>query len=268
MIRAAAVFVMVIALGAMAGKPAAKVKAPATKAPAAEAKAPAAEAPAAAPSMKAEEVIAKVDQIMSPAEFEAKLTFVSHKAQGDTHTYSMRMLKKDGDKFRIWFLSPPDDVGQEVLRIGNDMWAYMPNLKRSLKVSTKQDFQGGDFANSDVLRVDLMRDYTPVFKEGTAADYLFELTAKNDEVTYAKILAVVRKADNQPLKFDYYTGSGKLVRSLEFTEIKTFGKTARPSKLVMHNMLEPKRMSEMIYDTYSVKKDLDGALFEQAALGR
>lgn len=231
------------------------------------------EAPAAAPAAPAAaenpaDILTKVDAILSPPEFEAKLTFVSHKSAGEVHTYSLRLLKKDSDKFRIWFLSPPDDVGQEVLRISNDMWSYMPNLKRALKVSTKQDFQGGDFANSDVLRVELMRDYTPVIKESTAEQWVLELTAKNDEVTYARVLLTVRKKDNQPTQFEYFTGSGKLVRKMELADLKTYGKLVRPTKWVMHNMLEPKRRSEMTYDTFNLRKDIDGAVFEQSALGR
>lgn len=214
------------------------------------------------------EILTQVDAILSPPEFEAKLTFVSHKAKGEAHTYSMRLIKKDSDKFRAYFLSPPDDVGQEVLRLGDDMWAYMPNVKRALKISTKQDFQGGDFANSDVLRVQLMQDYTPVVKETKADVWVLELTAKSDKVTYARIVMSVRKKDYQPQQFEYFTGSGKLVRKMELSELKSFGKTIRPTKWVMHNMLEPKRMSEMTYDTFALRKDLDAALFEQSALGR
>lgn len=216
----------------------------------------------------APEVLTRVDTILSPPEFEAKVTFISHKAQGDVHTYSMRLLKKDSDKFRLWFTGPPDDVGQEVLRVADDMWSYMPNIKRALKISTKQDFQGGDFANSDVLRVELMRDYTPTIKESTPEQWVLELIAKNDEVTYAKIKLWVRKKDDQPTQFEYYTGAGKLVRKMELLDLKTYGKLVRPAKWVMHNMLEPKRVSEMIYDTFTFRKDIDRGLFEQAALGR
>ncbi len=259
---------LVVAL--LAGIASAKTKPakPKTPPPAAAAAAPATEAAAPAAAENPADILTKVDAILSPPEFEAKLTFVSHKSQGEVHTYSLRLLKKDSDKFRIWFLSPPDDVGQEVLRISNDMWSYMPNLKRALKVSTKQDFQGGDFANSDVLRVELMRDYTPVIKESTAEQWVLELTAKNDEVTYARVLLVVRKKDNQPIQFEYFTGSGKLVRKMELADLKAYGKLVRPTKWVMHNMLEPKRRSEMTYDTFNLRKDLDSAVFEQAALGR
>ncbi len=228
---------------------------------------PASPPPAAAAEPTAVELLTQVDATISPHEFEAKITFVSHKAKGEVHTYSMRLIKQDCN-FRLWFLSPPDDVGQEVLRRGDDMWAYMPNLKRALKVSTKQDFQGGDFANSDVLRVELTRDYTPSIKDSTADAWRLELIAKNDEVTYARVLLTVRKKDRQATMFEYFTGSGKLVRKMELTDLKRYDKLTRPSKWVMHNMLEPKRMSEMIYDSFAVRKGIDTAQLEQSALGR
>ena len=232
----------------------------------AQAARPKPEAPKAEPT--AAELLTRVDEILSPPEFEAKLTFVSHKARGETHTYSMRLLKKGNDMFRVWFLSPPDDVGQEVLRIGEDMWSYMPNLKRALKVSTKQDFQGGDFANSDVLRVALTRDYTPTIAEQTPEQWVLDLAARNDTVTYARVKIWVRKKDNQPEKLEYYTASGKAIRAMDLQDLKTYGKLVRPTKWVMHNLLEPKRQSEMTYESFAFRKDIDGALFEQAALGR
>ena len=262
---AAAVVATLAAVTAWGAKPA-KKKVPAA-APAAEA----APAPAAAPTPAAEPspavVLTQVDAILAPPEFEAKISFVSQKAQGDVHSYTLRLTKKDSDKFRVWFLAPPDDVGQEVLRLGNDMWSYMPNLKRALKVSTKQDFQGGDFANSDVLRDDLTRDYVPALAENLPDQWVLDLTAKNDEVTYAKVKLWVRKKDSQPQVFEFYTGSGKLVRKMELSELKSYGKLVRPTKWLMRNMLEPKRQSVMTYESFTVK-GVDAALFEQAALGR
>ena len=215
------------------------------------------------------ELVGWVDGILSPPEFEAKLSFTTHKANGDTNTFSMSYLKKDSDKFRVRFLTPPDDAGAEVLRIKNDFWNYLPNLKRALKISAKQEFHGGDFANSDVLQIDLAQDYDPAFAADTAPDqWTLELKAKNDEVTYARVILRVRRKDHQPLAMDYYSGSGKLVRKLELSDLKAYGSVVRPTRYIMHNMLEPKRFSEMVYETFTLRKDIDGALFDQTALGR
>jgi len=249
---------------------AAKKKAPPpapASAPAA-AMSPAAE-PAAAPGPSAEEVLGRVDAILGPPEFEARLTFITRKPKGES-SFSMSYLAKGNDKFRLRFLTPPDDAGAEVLRVADDFWHYLPNLKRALKISAKQEFHGGDFANSDVLRVYLTREYHAAFsgEPAPAGQWLLELTARDDTITYARVKAWVRQKDFQPLVFEYYSGAGKLVRRLEFSELKSHGSLVRPSRMVMRNMLEPKRTSELVWDSFAVRQDLEDALFERSALGR
>ncbi len=223
-------------------------------------------APAAEPT--ADEVLAKVDAILGPPEFEAKLTFVTRKPKGES-TFSMSYLAKGSNKFRLRFLSPPDDSGAEVLRVGDDFWHYLPNLKRALKISAKQEFHGGDFANSDVLRVDLRREYTAKFGEGAPADqWLLDLSARSDSVTYASVKVWVRRKDFQPLVFEYSSAAGKKVRRMELSDVKAFGPLVRPARMVMRNLLEPKRTSELVWESLSLRKDLDDALFESTALGR
>ncbi|MBI5545778.1 MAG: outer membrane lipoprotein-sorting protein [Deltaproteobacteria bacterium] len=259
-----------LAASASAAKPKAKSASTKTVAPEpapAVAPAPAEPKPVAAPEPSAAEVLQKVDAILSPAEFEARLAFVTHKPKGDTR-FSMSFLKK-GSRFRSKFLSPPDDAGAEVLRIGDDFWNYLPNLKRALKISAKQEFHGGDFANSDVLQLELTRDYLPALAAEAPQDHwLLDLKAKNDEVTYARIKVAVRKKDSQPVWMEYFSGSGKLVRRMELSELRTYGTLVRPTRYVMRNMLETKRYSELVYEAFSLKANLDEALFDQAALGR
>jgi outer membrane lipoprotein-sorting protein len=222
----------------------------------------------ASPAPTAAEVLARVDAILAPPEHEAKITFVTHKAKGETRSFSMHLLEK-GDKMRVRFLAPPDDAGAEVLRLGNDFWNYLPNLKRALKISARQEFHGGDFANSDVLRADMSKEYDAAFAPGAPeGQWLLDLKARSDASTYARIKLWVRKQDNQPLEMKYFSASGLQVRTLTLSEQKKYGTLVRPSHYVMRNMLEPKRYSEMTYNSFTLRKGLDDALFGQAALGR
>jgi outer membrane lipoprotein-sorting protein len=190
------------------------------------------------------------------------------RANGDLRTFSMHILKSGEDLHRIRFLAPADDKGTEVLRIGDEMWNYLPNLKRSLKISAKQEFHGGDFSNADVLRVNLAKDYTPTLVGTTADEYQLELKAKNDEVAYDTIKYWLRKKDGMPLRQEFYTSSGKLVRKCDFLDPKPFGKLTRPSKLVMWNMLNKSRHSEMVINDFTLRPQLPDGAFKLAALGR
>ena len=65
-----------------------------------------------------------------------------------------------------------------MLRNGDNMWLYMPNLKRAVRVASRDSFMGGDFNNADVLRVNYTADYTATLAEESKDAYVLELKAK------------------------------------------------------------------------------------------
>ena len=217
----------------------------------------------------ANDTLKRVVGILAPEEYESQISFSSHKANGQVTTFSIQMWKKGSDKTRFKFLSPVDDRDMEILRVGDNMWNYLPNLKRALRISPKQDFHGGDFSNADVLRVDLLQDYTAAFGTATAADeQLLELTAKNDQVAYGKVKFWIRKKDAMPLREELYSGAGKLLRKLDYGKPKAFGTLVRPSECAMKNMLVPARTTEMVWNTLRITKTNDDSRFDLAGLGR
>ena len=106
------------------------------------------------------------------------------------------MLKRDADKFRVWFTEPASVKGQEILRIGDNVWVYLPNLKRATRIANRESFQGGDFNNADVLRVNYTADYTGTLAPSDVPDTCcVQLKAKNPETAYDAIKLWVRKSD-------------------------------------------------------------------------
>ena len=69
----------------------------------------------------------------------------AYREDGSSRTYEMRIMKRDTDKFRLWFDAPSSVKGQEMLRTGENMWVYIPNLKRATRIANRESFQGGDF---------------------------------------------------------------------------------------------------------------------------
>jgi outer membrane lipoprotein-sorting protein len=192
------------------------------------------------------DVLKKYDATMSPRTFDALITMVAHRQDDTTRTYKFRALKLGDDKMRLWFYEPASAKGQEMLRVGDNMWVYMPNLKRALRLASRESFQGGDFNNGDALRVNYVADYTPTFADsGDPALYLLDLQAKVQDAAYDRIKLWIRKSDLQPAKAEYYAQSGKLLRSMDFSDVKDFHGLSRPSHLVMKNELASKRWSEM-----------------------
>ena len=189
---------------------------------------------------------------------------------GSVRTYEMKFLKKDADKFRLWFGAPAAVKGQEMLRNGESLWIYLPNLKRATRIASRDNFQGGDFNNADVLRVNYTADYSGTLVPSDVPEtWLLQLKAKNPDTSYDSIKLYMRKTDLQPVKGQYFGTSGQMIRSAEFSDHKEFDKGyVRPAKVVMKNELVKARKSEMLMKSLKLNVEPPPQRFTQSDLGK
>jgi outer membrane lipoprotein-sorting protein len=225
-------------------------------------------ASASAEPPSAEELLRQYDAVMGPASFEAIMVMTAHREDGSTRTYRMKVMKSGTDRFRAWFQEPAASRGQEILRVGDNSWVYMPNLKRALRMANRDSFQGGDFNNADVLRTNYTRDYDAKLLAGEEQAWVLELHAKTEDAAYDHVKLWLGKADGLPLKGEYYTVSGKLLRTAEFTDVRDFGGLRRPSRVRMRNMIVTQRFSELTFDRFELRDALPTGRFVLDDLGR
>ena len=132
----------------------------------------------------------------------------------------------------------------------------MPSVKKSIRVSGRGSFMGGDFENNDVFRLNLVGDYTHEIIEELPDQYVLKLKGRDLSLAYAQIKLWVRKNDLQPLKQEYYTISGELIKTTLYQDIKDYNGLKRPSKLVMQSALDVKQKTilEMVTFEWDVEK--------------
>ena len=217
------------------------------------------------------EMLAAYDAVMAPPVFKAVATMTAHRDDGTTRGYKMAILKGADDKSRIWFQEPAAVRGQEMLRNGENFWVYMPNLKRALRLASRDNFQGGDFNNADVLRANYTRDYEGTVKEDPKKpdQWLVELKAKTPDSAYDSVkLWVLRAPLGMPVHGEYYTSSGKMLRSADFAEVKDFGNgLKRPAKITMRNEIATQRFSEMLWESVDISAAVGDGKFGLSDLG-
>lgn len=214
------------------------------------------------------EVLEKYDALMAPPTFRAVGTMTAHRDDGSTRAYKMAFLKGADDKSRVSFSEPAAVRGQEMLRNGDNFWVYMPNLKRALRLASRDNFQGGDFNNADVLRANYAKDYDGTVKEDGEL-WLVQLKARHPDAAYDSIKLWVKKSPlGSPVRGEYFTSSGKLLRSAQFTDEKDFGNgLVRPAKTVMKNEIATERFSELTWESVDVKAAVSDAKFGLTDLG-
>lgn len=204
-------------------------------------------------SLNGNEIVKKVDEKLAPKNNEMYRKIINIEASGKTKEFVMYSAKKDDDKIFSAFISPASEKGRTTLRVGDNMWMYIPAVKKPIRITSIQSVIGGLFNNSDIMKVDFSMEYeSKILEENLMIQgieyYVIELKAKVEEVAYDKIKMWVNKENLLPLKYEAYTYSGLLVKEIVLSDIKDFGNgIVRPSKITTTSPLEKGARSEMIY---------------------
>ena len=190
-----------------------------------------------------------------------------HRKDGTVRPYKLRVLTSGKDKSFAEILSPPREKGRQVLKLGEIVWSYLPSVKKSIRVSGRGTFMGGDFENNDVLRLNLVGDYTAEIIEDLPDQYVLGLKGKDLSLSYAKIKMWVRKNDYQPEKQEYFTLTDKLIKSTFYQDIKDFSGLKRPAKLVMQSALHPKQKTILDFIKFKSGVKNPSKKFRRSSLG-
>ena len=186
-------------------------------------------------------IVTEVEKILSLNSIDSEQLMTVYRKDGTVRPYKMRVMTSGKDKSFAEILSPPREKGRQVLKLGETVWSYLPSVKKSIRVSGRGSFMGGDFENNDVLRLNLVGDYSSEIVEELPDQYVLGLKGKDLSLSYARIKIWVRKDNFQPVKQEYFTLTDKLIKSTFYQNVKDFNGLKRPSKMVMQNALNPKQ---------------------------
>ena len=177
--------------------------------------------------------------------------------------------QKGTDKTYVEFMSPREK-GRHLLMLGDDMWVYLPDTSRPVRI-TPLERLSGDASNGDVARTNYAEDYTPVYvrteKVGAQQCHVLELTAKRKGATYHKILYWVRVEDARPVRAEFYLTSGKHIKSATFDEYSPFGGKMLLHRLTLYDEIRHNSHSVLDYSN-SAPRTLPDKLFYQGRADR
>ena len=170
-----------------------------------------------------QQILAKVDRNLEPESYEAYRKLIDVQPDGSKKEYVLYSMKKGRDKVVALFLLPASDKGRATLRLAENMWLYMPDVGRPIRVTSLQSVTGSIFNNADILRIDYSAEYNVETAEEQKDALLLSLKAKTGEVAYDRLKMRVDKQLLLPLTIEAYAASGLLLKTLRFKDIKDFG---------------------------------------------
>jgi len=214
-----------------------------------------------ATALDGNEVLLQVDRNLQPESYEMYRKLINIEPDGTKKEYVLYTVKKGQDKMVALFLSPASEKGRSTLRLGENMWLYIPSVGKPLRITSLQSVVGGVFNNSDILRIDYSAEYNATIAEETTDKFVLNCKAKTSTVAYDRLKMGVDKKTMVPLTIECYAASGMLIKTLDYKEVKDFGDgLSRPSVLETYSPLYKGYKSVMLYAKIN-KKNLADEVF-------
>lgn len=169
---------------------------------------------------------------------------------------SLAFVTKGKDKSLFRILAPKKEEGAATLRVGPDVWNYLPKVRRVIKLPGSMmsaSWMGSHFTNDDLVKESRMsQDYTfkVVFRGVREGKKIMEIDCRpkpRAAVVWGKVLLEVWEERYLPLVIRYYDEDLKLSRTMVFDQIKDFGKRRLPARVAITPADKPGESTEVLY---------------------
>lgn len=189
-------------------------------------------------------------------------------------TLVLRAWSMGRDRTLIRILEPKKEAGVGTLRIGTEMWNYLPNVDKVIKIPPSMmmsSWMGSDFTNDD-----LVKEFTFV------DDFTFRLVRPDDAqpgtlylecrpkpgvpVVWDRVVIALTENGEIPVWQKFYDEKGRMVRLLAYSEVKTFGGRTIPTVMEMVPETNPGHKTILRYRDVQFDLPLDPNLFSLRTL--
>jgi outer membrane lipoprotein-sorting protein len=189
-----------------------------------------------APAQNIQEVVRKIDELYrtSASYSEVEMAIVTPHWQ---RTLRMNVWTEGKQKTFIRILSPPKEEGVATLRLGSEMWNYLPRANKVIRIPPSMmmsSWMGSDFTNDDLVKeYTLLDDYRYEFirPQDAQPDMLYVALKPKEgvPVVWGKIITAVKKDGYLPVWDKYYDDKGQLMRVIDFKDVKQLGGRVIPT---------------------------------------
>jgi outer membrane lipoprotein-sorting protein len=212
-------------------------------------------------AVDATQLLQQIDKNLSPESYESYRKIINIEPDGRKKEFTYFTVKKGRDKVAGLFTAPASEKGRTTLRLGENMWLYVPNVGKPVRITSLQSVIGGVFNNADILALDYSVEYDVEKMEDQGKEYLLSCKAKTKTVAYDRLKMWVDKQRIIPTKIECLTEANMLIKTLYFKEIKDFGGgIVRPATIETDSPLYKGYKSVMLFAKIQ-KRDFKDEVF-------
>jgi len=216
----------------------------------------------------AENILEQVDKKLSPSSADSYKKLINIEPDGSRKEFLLYQMKKDKDKIVSLFLQPDSEKGRSTLRVGDNMWLYLPDVGKPIRITSMQSVVGGVFNNSDIMQIDFSAEYDIASQKEENGEMVLDLKAKTESVAYDKLIMHIDKKSTTPTKIICYTSTNMLIKTLYYKEMKDFGGgIVRPSVIETDSPLYKGYKSIMVFGKLT-KREFADEIFTIENIGK
>ena len=189
-----------------------------------------------------------------------------------TRTLRLKAWTRGETEALIVIEAPPKEAGTATLRVGDNLWNYLPRIARTIRVPPSAmlgSWMGTDFTNDDLVKESSLRkDFASAIdrRSESPPGWWLRLDVKPGVVgRWARIEALVSD-ESLPVEERYFDRKGRLARTMTFDEIKTLGGRRLPTRFVLTPVGETGQRTELRYLDIQFDVPLGDDTFSLAAL--
>lgn len=196
------------------------------------------------------------------------------KAKRSTRTVASVNYSQGSDKFFTEYTDPPRDKGTKMLKLGSNLWIYDPDTDRSIQISgnmLKQSVMGSDLSYEDFMEETKLVDaYTGVHSGEEKVDgrscWILTLTAKKSNLAYHTRKLWVDKERYVVLREYLYAKSGKLLKSINASNVAKTGGRWYPRYILFKDELKDGMGTQYYIDSIEFDVSIPASTFTKAML--
>jgi len=201
------------------------------------------------------EIIDRVDRLLRGESSRGTVT-MEIVTEHWSRSMEMRIWSLGTDNALIRITAPEKDAGTATLKVGHEIWNYLPRVDRTIKLPASligDAWMGSHFTNDDLVKDSrLIDDYDITIGYEGARDgvpvWEFVLTPKPEAaVVWGRIEEQVRKADLMPVWARFYDDRGNLSRTMTFSGHRTMGGRLVPTRTVVQPADKPNERTTISY---------------------
>jgi len=190
-------------------------------------------------------------------------------------TIKMQAWSKGKDDSLVKILAPEKDAGVATLKVGENLWNYLPKVDRTMKVPAGMmsgSWMGSHFSNDDLVHQSrFSRDYECAFtKRPSDADsggnYTVACTPHPDApVVWGQVVLVI-SPDKIPVKVDYFDEKKTLVRTMDYSDVKDVSGHKTPMTMMLTPHDKPGEFTKMTFESLQYGASLPDSMFTLESL--